>query len=163
MPIINHACLKTTKTGASSTTISTMSCFKYDMRISIATIPNTKDWAKEKKNLFCLPHYTILCPMLNHKTLKNLHPWYTYPYKHHICRFNLCNTQLQKQKRAQNEKSSGEIMAQLILHLPAQIVMFTHMLQLCSSLIYQASDLQCISPKCSYGLQLLPELSSKII
>lgn len=73
--------LKTTKSGASSTTISTISCFKYNMRISIARIPNTKDWAKEekkKKNLFCLPHYTILCPMLNHKTLKNLHPWYTY-------------------------------------------------------------------------------------
>lgn len=55
-----------------------MSCFKYDMRISIARIPNTKDWAKGKKKLLCLPHYTILCPMLNHKTLKNLHPWYTY-------------------------------------------------------------------------------------
>ena len=149
--------LKTTKSGASSTTISTISCFKYNMRISIARIPNTKDRAKEEKKICCLPHYTILCPMLNHK---NLHPQYTY--KHHICRFNLSNTQLQKQKRAQNEKSSGEIMAQLILHLPTQIVMFTHMLPLCFSLVYQASDLQCISPKCSYRLQL-PELSSKII
>lgn len=133
------------------------------MRISIARIPNTKDRAKEeKKNLLSPPLYNFVPHVKSQKPQKPPPSIHIYPYKHHICRFNLSNTQLQKQKRAQNEKSSGEIMAQLILHLPTQIVMFTHMLQLCFSLVYQASDLQCISPKCSYRLQL-PELSSKII
>lgn len=118
---------------------------------------------EKKKSVVSPPLYNFVPHVKSQNPQKPPPLIHIYPYKHHICRFNLSNTQLQKQKRAQNEKSSGEIMAQLVLHLPVQIFMFTHTLQLCSSLVYQASDLWCISPKCSYRLQLLPKLSSKII
>ena len=63
--------LKTTKSGASSTTISTISCFKYNMRISIARIPNTKDRAKEeKKNLLSPPLYNFVPHVKSQKPQK---------------------------------------------------------------------------------------------